>query len=281
MEYSFNTNIAKEFDVDIAIFLNNMKFWTLRNLSNGKHIHDGLCWSYNTIPGFCNMFKFWSRHQIEHLIRKMKQLGLITTANYNHSKYDRTCWYALTLKGLSLFPELCDEDYLAKMYESISENSEMDKLNPEWGKNQEIDLGKFRDETLKIPRPIPDTKPDTDITNVISDEKLKLPNQQKKPINTKLSLKELVYDNPHNIPEYMLQEWLDIRKDKRARVTPSAWQNLNDNLSLIQIRLHINPIEAFRTMVAKCWQTVELKYFKDTPEQQQKFNNDCDLSHAT
>jgi len=205
MEYSFNTNIAKQFDVDIAIFLNNIKFWTLRNLANDKHIHDGLCWSYNTIPGFCKMFDFWSRHQIEHLIRKMKQLGLIATGNYNQSKYDRTCWYALTLKGLSLFPELCEDSYLAKLHASISEKSEMDKLNPAWCKNEEVDLGKFRDETLKIPRPIPDIKPDSKHTPIV-------------PIPEKTQKKE---------PTGFEAFWAEYPVKKGKKKCEERWQRLN------------------------------------------------------
>ncbi len=264
MEYSFNTDIASQFGVDIAVFLNNIKFWTNRNLNNNQHIHDGLCWSYNTIPGFCGMFKFWSRHQIEHLIRKMKQLGIITTGNYNATKYDRTCWYALTLKGLLLFPELLEEAHLAKLQDSISEKSEMDVEEfTAWRENEVMHLGNFRDGSLRFPRPIPDSKPDTDITNVISDEKPEMPNAPKKPNNTNYSLKELKADNPNKIPDRMLEEWLAIRKDKKARVTQTAWDKINATLVSIEKEVGIKPQDAFQTMVANCWQSLDVKYFKD------------------
>lgn len=259
MEYSFNTNIATQYDVDIAIFLNNLKFWTLRNLANNKHIHDGLCWSYNTIPGFCDMFKFWSRHQIEHLIRKMKTAGLIATGNYNSSKYDRTCWYALTLKGLSLFPELLEESYIVKLYESISENSEMQNLNPAWCENEDIDLGKFRDEVLKIPRPIPDINTDSkqDISKDIS-------NTPPKPVSHSIyTLKELILNNPHEIPQHMLEDFMTNRKAKKAKVTRTAWEKINKTLIQIDKELGIKPVTAFETMVANCWQSLDVKYFKD------------------
>src|SRR5579871_5704352 len=120
MEHSFNTNVAKEYDVDIAILLNNFKHWTIVNLANNRNIHDGLCWTFNTIPAFCKIFSYWTRHQIEYLLNKAKKLGLIVSGNYNNHRYDRTLWYALTAKAYKLFPELCQEDYFLALSKSIS-----------------------------------------------------------------------------------------------------------------------------------------------------------------
>lgn len=146
MDFHFNNQVAKDFDISIATILQNIKFWTLTNLANKRNIHDGLCWTYNSVDAFCEIFEFWTRHQIEHLFKKCVNEGLLQVGNYNTTKYDRTKWYALTPKAYQYYPELLKENFVKTMYESISENSE-------------IMFGEFRNQFLKFPEPIPDSNP--------------------------------------------------------------------------------------------------------------------------
>ena len=161
MEHAFNTNVAKEYDVDIAILLNNFKFWTLVNLANKRHIYDGLCWTFNSIPAFCEIFPYWTRHQIEHLLKKVMKLGLLVSGNYNSHKYDRTRWYALTAKAYQLFPEIQQDNFIESLWETISEKTDMRLLPPAISENSEMLFEKFREAFLKNPRPIPDINTDT------------------------------------------------------------------------------------------------------------------------
>lgn len=270
MEHAFNTNVAKEYDVDIAILLNNFKFWTLINLANKRHIHDGLCWTFNSIPAFCEIFPYWTRHQIEHLLRKVMKLGLIVSSNYNGHKYDRTRWYALTAKAYQLFPELQQEHFIQNMYESISEKTEMSVYHPTISENSEMLLEKFREAFLKNPRPIPDTNPDEKPNTNIStsdevDENQNSPSP--KIIKTKkgtFGINELLADNPHKIEQSTLEDWLEKRKTKRNKVTATDWNKVNKNLSLIQSKLGICAIDAFETMVTANWQSLEVKYFENS-----------------
>jgi hypothetical protein len=267
MEHAFNTNVAKEYDVDIAIILNNFKFWTISNLANNRHIHDGLCWTFNSIPALCTIFPYWTRHQIEHLLNKCKKLGLLVSGNYNSHKYDRTRWYALTGIAYQLYPELQQEDFITSLWETISEKTEMQLLHPAISENSEKLFEKFRGTFLKNPRPIPDIKTDinTDTIDQASDEAeedVKIPTQ--KPTKSKSSqfdLQELLADNPHEIPEPMLKDWLDVRKSKKNKVTPTAWIRINRILIEVHKEVGITPREAFETMVANAWQSLEVKYF--------------------
>jgi len=59
----------------------------------------------------------------------------------------------------------------------------------------------------------------------------------------------------------MLVDWLDVRKNKKNKVTPTAWKRLNRTLSLIEKEVGISPKVAFETMVANGWQSLEVKYF--------------------
>lgn len=146
MEHHFNVSIAQKIGVNEAIFLNNIAFWTQKNLANNRHIHDGLCWTYNTIQAFCDLFPYWTRHQLEHLIKKCVKEGLLVEGNYNKSGYDRTKWYALTPDAQPLFPTIFTDKNKSKMTSStISEISE-------------IDFGKKPNGIRKSPKPIPDSK---------------------------------------------------------------------------------------------------------------------------
>ena len=267
MEHAFNTNVAKEYDVDIATILNNFKFWTIANLADKRHIHDGLCWTFNSIPAFCAIFPYWTRHQIEHLLNKCKKLGLIVSGNYNNHKYDRTRWYALTGKAYQLYPELQQEDFVTSLWESISEKTDMQLLHPTISENSEKLLEKFREAFLKNPRPIPDIntdeKPDTNIGDSDESEDVQKLPTQKTTKTSSFDLKAMLADNPHNIPESMLNDWLDVRKTKKNKVTATAWNKINKTMTDIEKKLGINPSNAFETMVTRGWQSVELEYFQN------------------
>ena len=126
MEHAFNTSVAKEYCVDIAILLNNFKNWTIDNLANNINIRDGLCWTRNTLDAFQVTFQFWTRRQLETIISNAVKAGLIKKGNYNKNRYDRTCWYALTYKSYDYFTELRKKNNFAILSKSISEQTNND-----------------------------------------------------------------------------------------------------------------------------------------------------------
>lgn len=174
MEHAFNVNIAKEYDIDTALFLQHLKFWTFRNLANKKHIHDGLCWTYSTQEALSDIFPYWTRRQIQRVINNCINKELIIKGNYNKSSYDRTNWYALTNKCYWLFPELADEKYLKLLYLSVNANKTSPSLIEPNGAisnclsapNGAMEFTEWCNEWPRSVQPIPDTKTDTktDIT---------------------------------------------------------------------------------------------------------------------
>lgn len=161
MEHAFNTNIAAQYDVNIAVLLHNFKFWTLNNLANKRNIHEGLCWTYDTVQAFCEIFHYWTRHQIEHLLKKAEGHGLIVSGNLNQHKYDRTKWYALTPAAYKFYEELQTDTFIGRLYSSISPDGEMHKsLSLLISEKSEMVFEDFRNVFLKFPKPIPDTIPD-------------------------------------------------------------------------------------------------------------------------
>lgn len=52
------------------------------------------------------MFPGWKRETIRRIIRNCVKNDLLIVSNFNTKKYDRTCWFTLTDKGLEYYPVL-------------------------------------------------------------------------------------------------------------------------------------------------------------------------------
>lgn len=93
-QYQFDIEEAKQLGVDGAIIVQNLRFWILKNQANGKHFHENRTWTYNSLEAFCTLFPFWSKRQIERILKKLVEQGIVLKSNFNQVKYDRTSWYA-------------------------------------------------------------------------------------------------------------------------------------------------------------------------------------------
>lgn len=128
MEHSFDVETAIAHGVEKAVILKNLSFWVLKNFANRKHIHEGLCWTYNSQSAFSELFPYMSQQKIGRHLREMESEGLIRSGNFNKAGYDRTKWYTVP----SLFIV----------------------------QNQTMDCPKLNVGLLKSEQPIPDSKPD-------------------------------------------------------------------------------------------------------------------------
>lgn len=115
-EYHFNAELAQHHGVNGAIFLHAMAFWIAKNQANGRHFHEGRTWTYNTLEALAKLFPFWTRRQVERIVAKLKEDGVLLTGNFSQDKTDRTVWYALADNVLEVYGLLAP---------SISPNSEM------------------------------------------------------------------------------------------------------------------------------------------------------------
>lgn len=107
MNHSFNIDVATKYGVNCAIILENIYFWVEHNKANNTNFHDGRYWTYNSAKAFTELFPYLTKRQIELALKKLRDDGLIVTANYNQSAYDRTLWYSITDKGISMLHS-CD-----------------------------------------------------------------------------------------------------------------------------------------------------------------------------
>lgn len=102
MEHHFNVAVAKQYGVDAAVLLHNIVFWTEHNAANGKHLHDGRAWTFNSATAFVKLFPYLSVDRVKRALKVLSDADLILTGNFNQNAYDRTNWYAVTDKVLKL-----------------------------------------------------------------------------------------------------------------------------------------------------------------------------------
>lgn len=102
MIHNFDTDIAVKFGVLEAILLNHIYYWIEKNRANESNFYDGTYWTYNSTRAFNELFPYVSERQIKKALKHLREEGILLTGNYNKSTYDRTLWYALSKKGLSI-----------------------------------------------------------------------------------------------------------------------------------------------------------------------------------
>jgi len=91
----FDIEDTIKYGVDCAVMLTNFRFWIAKNKANNVNFYDGQYWTYNSVTAFEKLFPYYSYGQIKRTLKKLEDLGLIKSGNYNKSKYDRTKWYCL------------------------------------------------------------------------------------------------------------------------------------------------------------------------------------------
>ncbi|MDE7261058.1 MAG: hypothetical protein K2N78_03210 [Oscillospiraceae bacterium] len=161
LEHHFPPLIAEKYGVNAAIFLRDIYHWCETNKNNEEHFHDGRWWTYQTIAGLCKRHTYWTKNQVEHIIRTCKEKGALLSGHFSENQFDRTCWYALTDEALALFDGPT----------SMSEKSEMESQEiPELGrKNQKCYKDKNNKTENITNNPLPPEKPSDEVAAVFDD----------------------------------------------------------------------------------------------------------------
>lgn len=95
MNHSFDVDLAVKYGLQEAIFLENLRFWILKNKANNRHFYEGRYWTYNSAKAYAQLFPYWSKQQVERIIAKLKELGVIEIGHFSSNTHDRTNWYSL------------------------------------------------------------------------------------------------------------------------------------------------------------------------------------------
>jgi hypothetical protein len=98
----YNTENAKEYGINIALFLEKLIYFTASNRVNNRNVIDGKCWvhfegGYAAITSDSHIPEL-SKFQLHYAINKMVNQGLIEVGNFNKFKWDRSYWYCLNEK---------------------------------------------------------------------------------------------------------------------------------------------------------------------------------------
>lgn len=101
MNHMFSVEAATKYGVTEAILLEGLSFWCRSNAANGRNIHDGLAYTYNSIRALHELYPYLSEKKIRGAIATLEQEGLLVSGCFNKKPYDRTKWYAVTEKGFS------------------------------------------------------------------------------------------------------------------------------------------------------------------------------------
>lgn len=142
MVHNFDTDIAEQYGLLEAILLNHIYYWIEKNRANEANFHDETYWTYNSTRAFNELFPYVSERQIKNALKHLREEGILLTGNYNKSSYDRTLWYALSKKGLSIVQK-------CPMEETREGNGTVENVQP-------------------IPDIKPDNKPDKEPDNISS-----------------------------------------------------------------------------------------------------------------
>ena len=95
MIYHFDGDVAEKYGTDCAVFIAHMQYWIAKNAANERHFYEGRYWTYNSLSALERLFPFWSRRQIERIIRDLKKAGVLLVGHYSKNAYDRTTFYAI------------------------------------------------------------------------------------------------------------------------------------------------------------------------------------------
>lgn len=96
LQHQFDVNIAAEFGLPEAVFVHRVYVLVLANEANGRNEHEGRYWTYDSAKAICSNCPYWSPRQVEGIIQRCRDKGLILTAKLSDNSYDRTNWYTVT-----------------------------------------------------------------------------------------------------------------------------------------------------------------------------------------
>lgn len=233
MLHFFDPEIAVQYGVDEAVFIQNLRFWIQRNEANEKNFYEGKCWVFNSQRAWPKLFPYWTRKQIRRIVEKLRDLGVIEVGCFNESPYDRTAWY--TLRNDLLLKEIPPKELAGD------------------AKNGEIGGPKRAQTRAQMgPSLITDSNSNKNIVAASSDgadapvflqnpEPLKTAGVKK---NT-VTIADLVAEG---VNEDHARDWLTVRGKKA--LTPSAWKRLKSNAA----DCNGTPAEAVQICAERGWQ---------------------------
>lgn len=210
MLHFFDPEIAVQYGVNEAIFIQNLRYWIQFNRLQKRHQFENRHWTYNSQRAFAELFPYWTPRQIRHIVDKLRAEGAIDVACWNEDKTDRTQWYTLR-EDLLLkepVPKQAKPSDKNGMFQSTTSSHGMDKFVPSHiytDVNTDVCIGA-------------DAPKRADALTHTEPSRSKKPEDAKK---TTLTVKDLVAEG---VAEQYARDWIKARGKKT--LTPTAWAKL-------------------------------------------------------
>jgi hypothetical protein len=88
--------IAVKYGLNESIIINKLCTWIKHNSNHGKNYIDGHTWTFMSFDGMHRELPYLSLRTIKRTIKRLEEIHVIKSGNYNKKAYDRTKWYTVT-----------------------------------------------------------------------------------------------------------------------------------------------------------------------------------------
>lgn len=78
-----------------SIVLQQVHYWLKGKDQRQQDYKDGHYWVYNTYEHWQEQFPFWSIRTLKRIFTTLENSGLLLSANYNKTGFDKTKWYSI------------------------------------------------------------------------------------------------------------------------------------------------------------------------------------------
>lgn len=95
-QHMFEIHIAAAYGLAEAVFVHRIYVLVRANEAQGRNEHEGRYWTYDSARAVCENCPYWTPRQVEGIIQRCRDKGLILTGKWSANAYDRTNWYTVT-----------------------------------------------------------------------------------------------------------------------------------------------------------------------------------------
>lgn len=119
--HGFDSEVAKKYGVEEAIFLNHIRHWVLINRADGRNYKAGKTWTFNSVRAYAKNFPYWTARQIGRIIANLIRQKVLQSGDFNDEWSDRTRWYSFVDEDAWVGKD----DSCKPLHESNSPNGEI------------------------------------------------------------------------------------------------------------------------------------------------------------
>ncbi|WP_186431551.1 DnaD domain-containing protein [Clostridium sp. BSD9I1] len=145
-----DVNLAVVLGVSESIILQQMSYW----LEKSTHIIEERPWIFNSYTNWQKQLPFFCESTIRRLIKKLEDMGIILSGNFNKCKMDKTKWYSIDYDALDKLQEKSDSLIYAN-------KEQMDEPT------HETSCSNLAVDEVNFTKPIPEITPETNLKDVV------------------------------------------------------------------------------------------------------------------